>query len=231
MRFKNKIVLITGGASGIGLATAKSFADEGAQVYALDLSQKEPSPATFIKCDVSSEEDIKNAVNHVVTLHQKIDVMVNNAAIMTFCPVMDIKTEDWDRVMTTNLRSVFLFTKYCLPHMKAGAIINISSVHAHETTANNAPYASSKGAMEAFCRAVSLDIPISHARINCVAPGAVNTPMLWNNPNVKSGKEKIQGKIGEPQDLANAILFMASSEARFINGTTLIVDGGRLDIL
>jgi glucose 1-dehydrogenase len=115
--------------------------------------------------------------------------------------------------------------------MQHGAIVNISSVHAHESEAGVAPYAASKGALEAFTRVLSMELEKSKTRVNCVAPGAVNTPMLWNNPNVKSGKEKIKGAVGEPGDIAAAVAFLASDEARFITGTTLIVDGGRLDIL
>jgi NAD(P)-dependent dehydrogenase (short-subunit alcohol dehydrogenase family) len=133
--------------------------------------------------------------------------------------------------MHVNLRAIFLFCKYCLPHMKGGAVINISSVHAHESTPNVIPYATTKGGMEAFTRGCSLEYPPEQARFVAVAPGAVDTPMLWNNPNVKSGKEKIEGAIGQPEDLAAAICFVASDEARFINGTTLVVDGGRLAIL
>jgi NAD(P)-dependent dehydrogenase (short-subunit alcohol dehydrogenase family) len=116
--------------------------------------------------------------------------------------------------------------------MKRGsAIVNISSVHAHETTKNVVPYAASKGGIEAFTRGFSEELADRRIRINCVAPGAVNTPMLWNNPNLKSGAEKISGAVGEPEDIAAAICFLASDEARFITGTTLVVDGGRLDIL
>ncbi|MBA4168052.1 MAG: SDR family oxidoreductase, partial [Chitinophagaceae bacterium] len=121
--------------------------------------------------------------------------------------------------------------KFTIPHMGRGAIVNVSSVHAHETTVNVVPYASSKGAMEAFIRGVSMEYPWPHLRINCVAPGSVDTPMLWNNPNVKSGAEKVIGAVGKPEELAAAICFLASDEAGFINGTTLVVDGGRLDIL
>ena len=136
------------------------------------------------------------------------------------------------QVLNVNLRSVFLFCKYAVPHMPAGgAIVNISSVHAHETTKNVVPYASSKGGMEAFTRGFSEEIAPKKLRINCVAPGAVDTPMLWNNPNVKSGAENVQGAIGKPEDVAAAVCFLAAAEARFITGTTLIVDGGRLDIL
>jgi NAD(P)-dependent dehydrogenase (short-subunit alcohol dehydrogenase family) len=134
--------------------------------------------------------------------------------------------------MAVNLGSVFLLCKYVVPHMPAGsAIVNVSSVHARETTRNVVPYAASKGGIEAFTRGFSEELADRKIRINCVSPGAVNTPMLWNNPNVKSGAEKVTGAVGQPADIAAAILFLASSEARFITGTTLVADGGRLDIL
>src|SRR3982750_2680791 len=116
--------------------------------------------------------------------------------------------------------------------MAAGsAIVNISSVHAHETTRNVVPYASSKGGIEAFTRGFSEELADKKIRINCVAPGAVDTPMLWSNPNIKSGTEKIDGAVGKPEDIAAAICFLASTEARFITGTTLVVDGGRPALL
>jgi glucose 1-dehydrogenase len=157
---------------------------------------------------------------------------VNDAAMMTFTPIVDLPDEDWDKVIHVNLRSLFLFCKYGTPHMrKGGAIVNISSVHAHETTKKVVPYATSKGGIEAFTRGFSEELATRKIRINCVAPGAVNTPMLWNNPNVKSGREKVGGAVGTPEDLAAAICFLASDEAKFVNGTTLIADGARLDVL
>ena len=242
MRFTGKVCLVTGAGSGIGRATAQRFAAEGGQVLVIDrdekggqetvdLIKKPGGSAVFSKCDVGVEEQIKAAVDLAVDRWNKIDIVVNNAAMMTFKKIVDLTAAEWDHVMDVNLRSVFLFCKYSIPHMNRGAIVNISSVHAHETTANVVPYASSKGAMEAFIRGVSLEYPWPKLRINCVAPGAVDTPMLWNNPNIKNGAEKIQGAVGEPGELAAAICFMASDEASYINGTTLVVDGGRLDIL
>jgi glucose 1-dehydrogenase len=181
---------------------------------------------------VGNSEDIQAAVRTALTKWERIDILVNDAAMMTFKPIVELPDEDWDKVLNVNLRSVFLFCKYATPHMPPGsAFVNISSVHAHETTKNVVPYASSKGAMEAFTRGFSEEIAPRKIRINCVAPGAVDTPMLRNNPNVKSGAEKIQGAIGKPEDIAAAACFLASPEARFITGTTLVADGGRLDIL
>jgi len=218
------------------------MAAEGGIVFVLDRDEKageqtedsiksSNGTAFFCKTDVGNEQDIKNAVNFALEQKGRVDVLVNNAAMMTYKKIVDLSSQEWDHVMAVNLRSVFLFCKYCIPHMNKGAIVNISSVHAHATTANVVPYASSKGAMEAFIRGVSLEYPPGQLRINCVAPGAVDTPMLWNNPNIKSGAEKVEGAIGKPAELAAAICFLASDDASYINGTTLVVDGGRLDIL
>src|ERR1041384_4552727 len=243
MRFSNRVCIVSGAGSGIGKACAMQFAREGGKVTVIDLNEqhgqqtveeitKAKGEAIFAKCDVGNTEQIQAAVKATTDKWQKVDIVVNDAAMMTFKPVLDLADEDWDKVLNVNIRSVFLFCKYSVPHMGAGgAIVNISSVHAHETTKNVVPYASSKGAMEAFTRGFSEEIASKKIRINCVAPGAVDTPMLWNNPNVKSGVEKVEGAIGKPEDIAAAVCFLASSEARFITGTTLIADGGRLDIL
>jgi NAD(P)-dependent dehydrogenase (short-subunit alcohol dehydrogenase family) len=242
MRFTDKVCLVTGSASGIGKAAAMRMAKEGGKVVIIDRDEKagkqtvdlitqQGGQAIFSNCDVADENQIKSSVDLAITTWGGIDVVVNNAAMMTFKCITDLTSEEWDRVMAVNLRSVFLFCKYAIPHMNRGAIVNISSVHAHATTTNVIPYASSKGAMEAFVRGVSQEYPATKLRINCVAPGAVDTPMLWNNPNVKSGKEEIEGIVGKPEEIAAAICFLASDEASYINGTTLVVDGGRLDIL
>jgi glucose 1-dehydrogenase len=243
MRFVGKVCMVTGGGSGIGRATCKRFASEGGKVVVVDISEeggnetlREITSAyggqtVFMKADVSVAAQVETAVSAVVTQWGKIDVLVNGAAIMTHKPLLTLSEDEWDQLMAVNLRSIFLCCKYCLPHMQRGAIVNISSVHAHQTTALAIPYATSKGGIEAFTRGLSREIEATQARVNSLAPGAVNTPMLWSNPKVQSGEEKIEGVIAEPEDIAAAISFLASDEARFINGTTLVVNGGRLVML
>lgn len=243
MRFVEKVCVVSGGGSGIGRETCERFAREGGRVVVVDLDEthghetvqriaSRGGDAFFVGADVGCVEQVRHAIDATVSRWERIDVIVNDAAVMTFAPIVDLPDTDWDKVIGVNLRSVFAFCKYGVPHMRTGgAIVNISSVHAHETTRKVVPYATSKGGIEAFTRGFSEELADRKIRINAVAPGAVNTPMLWNNPNVKSGAEKITGAVGEPADIAAAICFLASDEARFINGTTLIVDGGRLDIL
>ena len=242
MRFANKVCLVTGGGSGIGRATCLRMAAEGGTVIIADRDKiageqtvemilRENREAICIETDIGHADQIKACVDGVIGKYGRLDVLVNNAAMMTFNPITELKLEQWDQLMAVNLRSVFLFCKYTVPYMKKGSVVNISSVHAHQTTPNVIPYATSKGGIEAFTRGMSREYLPEIARFNSLAPGAVDTPMLWSNPNVKSGKEKIEGDIGTPEELAAAICFLASDEASYINGSTLVVDGGRLDIL
>lgn len=243
MRFTGKVSIVTGGGSGIGRAACERLAAEGGRVVIVDINAENGAATVeainasggnsiFVRADVSNSSDVRAAIKTAVDEWGKIDVLVNNAAVMTFEPITELAEEAWEKVMAVNLRSVFLFCKYALPAMPAGgAIVNVSSVHAHDTTRNVVPYATTKGGIEAFTRGLSLECEAQKVRVNCVDPGAVNTPMLWSNPNVKSGIEKIEGAVGEPADIAAAICFLASDEARFINGASLAVDGGRLNIL
>jgi NAD(P)-dependent dehydrogenase (short-subunit alcohol dehydrogenase family) len=238
-RFQRKVCLVTGATSGIGRATAVRLGREGATVVCLGREVKEGreveaeikafgSDALFIKTDVGRDADLVHAVETTLARFQRIDILINDAAMMTYTPILALDPHDWDQVMNVNLRALFRLCQLCVPHMKGGAVVAISSVHAFQTTPNVVPYAASKGALEAFVRGLSLEIPYTQARINSVAPGAVETPMLRSNPNVVNGTEKITGQIGTPDELAAAICFLASDEANFINGSTLAVDGGRL---
>jgi glucose 1-dehydrogenase len=241
MRFKDKVCLVTGGASGIGRATCKRFADEGGTVVVIDINEESGNEtvkmiteaggrAIFIKTDVSVSADVQAAAKRVVNEFGRIDVLVNNAAMMTFKRVVDLEDDEWDKVIAVNLRAAFLFCKYCMPHMENGVIVNVSSVHAHEAGPNVAPYASSKGGLEAFTRALSREYKPSQIRVNCIAPGGVNTPMLWSNPTLKDVKPQ-DVLYSEPEQIAAVICFLASPEASPINGTTVIADLGLLAAL
>ncbi len=241
MRFTDKVCLVTGGTSGIGRATCVRLGAEGATVIVLGRDAVEGAEtvatitkaggtAIFLACDLAQPKAIAATVEKVVTKYHRVDVLICNAAMMTFESLVDLPLGEWDLLMQVNLRSLAQLTQLCLPHMpKGSAIVAISSVHAHQTTASVVPYATSKGAMEAFVRGMSRELDFRQIRINAVAPGAVDTPMLWTNPNVENGVEVIdKATVGRPQELAAAIAFMASHEASFIHGTTLAVDGGRL---
>lgn len=241
MRFTNKTYIVTGGGSGIGKATCARIASEGGRVVVADLDPasaqatvdditKAGGTAVAAQCDVGKSSDVQAVVaKAVATYGGAIDGIVNDAAMMKFAPVVDIAESDFFAVINTNLGSVFYFCKYGAPHMPAGSsIVNVTSVHAYATSPNVVSYASSKGAIEAFTRGFSIEMQAKSIRVNAIAPGAVDTPMLWNNPNVKSGVEKVTGAIGKPEDLAAAICFLLSDDAAFITGATLLADGGRL---
>ncbi|KUG08707.1 SDR family NAD(P)-dependent oxidoreductase [Solirubrum puertoriconensis] len=242
MRFKNKVCLVTGGSSGIGKATALQLAAEGGRVAILSRTEKDGNAvvaeitnaggeAVFIETDLGQPKDIEAAVDEVLRRWKRVDVLVNDAAMMTYKPLAELSLEEWNQLMQVNLQAVFLLCQRCIPHMQGGAIVNVSSVHAFETTPNLIPYATSKGALEAFTRGVSREYDRQQVRINNVAPGAVDTPMLWDNPNVKNGQEKVEGAVGQPAEIAAVICFLASPEASFVHGTTVVADGGRLNIL
>ena len=241
MRFKDKVCLVTGGTSGIGQAVCLRLGAEGGQIIVLGrdkidgaetvrLITKAGGKAVFMACELAKPRAISATVQKVLAKYQRIDVLVCDAAMMTFDPLLSLPLSQWDLLMLVNLRSLAQLTQLCLPHMpKGSAIVAVSSVHAYQTTANVVPYATSKGGLEAFVRGMSQELDRKQTRINAVAPGAVDTPMLWSNPNVKSGTEKIdKASVGTTEELAAAIAFMASSEASFVHGTTLVVDGGRL---
>lgn len=240
MRFKDKVCIVTGGGSGIGKATCKRLAIEGGRVAVVDISEEggdstvreimaSGGQAVFLKADVSVSVEVQAAVKSVVGKWGRIDVLINNAAKMTFKPLIELPDEEWDSVLAVNLRSIFLFCKYSIPHMERGAIINTSSVHAHQTQPNVANYAASKGGMEALTRALSRELDPRRIRVNCIAPGGVKTPMLWSNPGIV--RDESNSAFAEPEDIAAVICFIASDEARVINGTTIIADQGLLQVL
>ncbi|MFI4965219.1 MAG: SDR family NAD(P)-dependent oxidoreductase [Caulobacterales bacterium] len=242
MRLEGKVALVTGAAGGIGTAISARFAAEGAHVVLADLDEakvqdaaaqiphRSGEPALGVRCDVSREDDVGRAVEAAIARFGAIDAVVNNAGMMTFTPLHELTADQWLKVLGVDLLGAFYFTKQALLRMpKGGAIVNIASVHAVETTPNVAPYAAAKAALLSLTRSTAIEGKARGVRANAILPGAIDTPMLWDNPNVKSGAEVIdRNNVGRPQDVAAAAAFLASEDAAFITGTSLNVDGGRL---
>jgi glucose 1-dehydrogenase len=249
MEMQDRVVVVSGGTAGIGKAIARKFVAEGAKVALLGRSDEEGrrveaelravakahavAECVYLHADVSDSAQVQSAVAAVVDRWHQIHVLVNNAAIMKTGALLDMPEADWDQVMAINLKGPFLLSKYAIPAMPPqAAIINISSVHAVATDAHSTAYSASKGGLEAFTRALAVECYPRKIRVNALRLGAVDTGMLWHNPEVRSGAEKIDpGEVGSPEQIAEAALFLASGRARLVSGAVLTVDGGRLPIL
>jgi NAD(P)-dependent dehydrogenase (short-subunit alcohol dehydrogenase family) len=242
-RFIGKVAIVTGAAGTIGAAIAARLAAEGAGVVIADLHaanavataealmREHGVRALGIGCDVGDEAQVKACVAAAIAAFGRLDVIVNNAGLMTFKALTEWTADDWLAVLRVDLLGADFFTKQAFLHMAepGGAIVNIASVHAVMTSANAAPYAAAKAAMVSLTRTTSIEGRDRNIRANAVLPGAIDTPMLWSNPNVRSGAETFDKRdVGKPEDIAAAVAFLASDDAKFITGTTLTVDGGRL---
>jgi meso-butanediol dehydrogenase/(S,S)-butanediol dehydrogenase/diacetyl reductase len=242
---RDKVVIVTGGASGIGLATVKRFAREGARLVVADLHGERAEAAAGearaagapdsvgLACDVSSEKQVEETVRATIQRFGRLDSVINNAGLMVFRPITEITADDWRRILGVDLLGAFFFIRQAFLHMpQGGSIVNISSIHAVETTPLVAPYATAKAALLSLTRSAAIEGTDKKIRVNAVLPGAIDTPMLWENPNVKSGVEKIDpADVGKAEDVADVIVFLASDEARFVQGASVRVDGGRLSHL
>jgi NAD(P)-dependent dehydrogenase (short-subunit alcohol dehydrogenase family) len=246
VNFEGRVAIVTGAASGIGLATAKRFSKFGASVTLVDLNAEavtaakneieKISPGANILisvCDVSKEAQVHASVQATLDRFSHFDILVNNAGMMVFKPLEEHTLEDWNRVLSIDLLGAFLFIKQAFQVMpKGGAIVNVSSIHAVETTALVAAYAAAKAALVSLTHSAAIEGKPKGIRANCILPGAVDTPMLWNNPNIKDGLEVIhRADVGKPEQIADVIAFLASNAASFVQGATVSADGGRLSHL
>jgi NAD(P)-dependent dehydrogenase (short-subunit alcohol dehydrogenase family) len=245
MRFKNKTAVITGAAGGIGLAIAKRFASEGANTVLVDISKPGLERAALemqgsndiepliSSCDVASEQQVEATVHSAINHFGSIDIVVNNAGLMIFKKLEAHTCEDWLRILNVDLMGAFYFTKHAFIHMKAGGcIINISSIHALETTPMVTTYAAAKAGLLSLTRSSAIEGKAKGIRVNAILPGAIDTPMLWENPNIKAGLEQVsKDSIGKPEDIAGVAAFLASADATFVQGAMIEVDGGRLNRL
>lgn len=239
-RLSHKTAIVTGAASGIGLATALRLLSDGANVVMADL----PAALTLdfrsrwhgearmslLECDVTRDADIDAACAHAIAKFGKIDIVVNNAGAMIFKPLLGLTRADWLSQLDVNLVGPAMFIRSAFARMaNGGAIVNVASVHARQTTANVAAYAAAKAGLDSLTRSASIEGRARGIRVNAVLPGAIDTPLLRSSPNIESGVETIDpADLGTPEQVSAAIAFLVSDEAGFISGASFTVDGGRL---
>jgi len=250
MRLEGKITLITGSGSGIGKSTALLFAKEGATVIVNDLDAAKGTEtveeitaaggkAMFIQADVTNPDSVKTMVDQAIAAYGRIDVLFNNAGISGVGALHEVEPEVWDRVMTVNIKGVYLPSKYVVAHMmeqKSGSIINMSSCIAEIGLARRASYAATKGAVLALTKSMQVDYAPYGIRVNALLPGTILTPFVedylrksYDDPEAAYASLKtrqLSGDLGRPEDVAKAAVFLASDDSKFMMGSPLYIDGG-----
>lgn len=245
MRFSGKSVIVTGGSSGIGLACAKAFAEEGARVALLDVEEARGRDAAravggeamFVPCDVGDKAVVGDAVAAVAAAFGGIHLLVNNAGIIHTADFLDLEESDFDRVLRVNLKGAFLVGQAVARRMVAdglsGAIVNMSSVNGVMAIPNQIPYVVSKGGLNQLTKVMALALAPHGIRVNGIGPGSIGTDMLKTVMTDEAARRKILsrtplGRAGEPEEIARVALFLASDDSSYMTGQTLYPDGGRL---
>ena len=253
MRLKDRVAIVTGAASGIGKATAITFAREGASVMCADVNAEGAEAvartiadtggdAASVSVDVASEDDIQNMVAETVKRWGKLDVIYNNAGIALGNPVTQVLEEDWDRLIDINLKGVFLGCKHAIPEMMksgGGAIVSTASVAGLMGSPYLSTYSASKGGVVLLTKALAVEWARFNIRVNCVCPGVIQTPILdpWIQSTAAAGAAPEEvweqmgkghpiGRVGKPEEVAKVLTFLASDDASFVTGVAMPVDGG-----
>jgi len=245
MNLKDRVALITGGANGIGLATAEVFLREGAKVVIADrdasagqqASERLGRQSAFIRADVSKKGDVKRLVEEATNLFGRIDFLINSAGIIRYATAVTCTEEEWDEVLDINLKSSFLCCKYAIPVMKksqGGVIINVASAQAHISSSNMVHYTTSKSALLGLTRSLAIDFAPA-IRAIAVCPGTIDTPLARNAWAMSKNPEEVLQdsidmhllkRIGKPEEVAELIVFLCSDKAAFITGQYIRIDGG-----
>ncbi len=251
MDFTNKAVVVTGGGSGIGRATAREFARRSAAVAIFDRNEQagretaealraEGHTAEYIHVDLAIGPQVERVVNEVAERMGGIDVLVNNAGIQRYGTATTTSEPEWDEVLNANLRSAFLASKHAIPHMirrGGGSIVILGSVQSVTAQRNSVAYVVSKHALLGLTRSLALDYAKENIRVNCVCPGAIDTPMLRWAASLDENPERVVeachkmsplGRMGRPEEIARVIVFLASDAASYVTGSAIMADGGLL---
>jgi NAD(P)-dependent dehydrogenase (short-subunit alcohol dehydrogenase family) len=251
MRLANKVAIVTGSGSGIGRASALLFAREGAQVVVVDIDEKDAAQTAedakqsggsvlVLQADVSNQRSCASIVEKAVEAYGRVDILFNNAGVASFKPVIETDEAEIDRVLGTNVKSVFFLSQAAIPPMKRqgnGSIINNASITGIVGAPGMAAYATSKGAIITLTRTMALEHAEDGIRVNCICPASIDTPMLHQalgrtpDPDYalsQNIKRHPLGRLGTPEDIAYFALFLASDESSFVTGGTHVVDGGAL---
>ncbi len=248
MKLKNKVAIITGSRRGIGLGIAEEMAKEGASIVLSDIDLKEcknscqmlekkyKAETLAVKCDVSNKKEVENLVAQTLKKFKKIDVLVNNAGVVRFAPLLQKTEQDWDFTLDVNLKGVFLCTQAAARQMVkqgGGKIISITSIAGLVGFENISDYCASKGGIIAMTKELALELAKHNINVNAIAPGVIETPMTKNMLNDKKTKAGLLaqtplGRVGRPEDIGKAAVYLASEDASFVTGHTLVVDGGWL---
>jgi NAD(P)-dependent dehydrogenase (short-subunit alcohol dehydrogenase family) len=235
-RLDGKVALVTGAASGIGLACARRFGDEGAKVVGVDL---QPGPdGDVLRADIADESSIRDAVDGVVRDHGRLDVVLNAAGVAGGGPIHLLDAPEWERVIRVNLTGTFLVCKHALTHMvgqKSGCLVNIASIEGVEGTEGGSSYNASKGAVVLLTKNLAIDYGRLGVRANCICPGFIEGTTMFESVMSLEGMAQVReqyreshmlGRFGRPDEIASAAAFLASDDASFVTGHALVVDGG-----
>jgi NAD(P)-dependent dehydrogenase (short-subunit alcohol dehydrogenase family) len=249
MRLKDKVAIVTGASSGIGIGIAEVFAEQGAQVVCVARREAEGNAvaraisgrggrAVFIRCDVSQEDDVASMVRDVLQQFHRIDVLVNNAGVNFVKPFEKLSVADWDRVMAVDLRGTFLCIRGCIEQFLkqgSGSVVNIGTVHTLACLPGAAPYDAAKWGMVGLTKALAVEYAARGIRFNCLSPGLIDT-QIWTD--IQAGAEDLDacldhwranipaGRVGTIREMGQAAAFLASDEASYITGANLLADGG-----